>query len=51
MSTKAKTEIDLTVAPAGCGASPEGERSDLPALRACSRTGRRMRFVTVLLMR
>ena len=49
MSTKAKTEIDLTVAPAGCGASPEGERSDLLALRL--RSGCRMRFAIVLLMR
>ena len=48
MSTKTKTEtVSLAVAPAGSGASPEGERSDLPAARrrgGCRAPGRR--FVT-----
>ena len=44
MSTKAKTEIDLIGSAGGGPASPEGERSNLPAARPSSSS--RLRFAT-----
>jgi hypothetical protein len=59
MSTRIKTDHELieTVgvdSAGGLRSEPGGERSDLPALRACRRarrSGCRARFATVLLTR